>query len=63
MKKVKFMARDKIHGDIKEVAVIDWVSEKVLLWNKSGSVRITVERNFDDVVLVDTLESEVGEND
>ena len=56
------MARDKIHGDIKEVAAIDWVIERVLLWHKKGNVRVTVERDFDDVVLIDAIESEVGED-
>lgn len=63
MKKIKFMARDKIHKDIKEVAVINWVSKKILLWNVRGNVRITIERDFDDVELVDLLESEVGGNE
>jgi len=48
----KFRAWDKIHKDIKEVALINWIENTVLLWNKRGNVRITIKRHFDDIELM-----------
>ena len=52
MREILFRALDKVHNDIKEVAVINWVEQTVLLWNKRGNVRITIKRNFDDIELM-----------
>lgn len=52
MREIKFRAWDKIHKDIKKVAVIDWVTETILLWNKRGNVRITIHRTFETVELM-----------
>lgn len=52
MREFKFRAWDKVHQDMKDVAVIDFVRETILLWNVQGSARVTVERDFDQVVLM-----------
>jgi len=56
MENVKFKAFDKVHKDTKEVAVIDWINEIVLLWNKAGNVRMTIKRDFEQVELVELIE-------
>lgn len=41
---------DKLNGDKKEVALINYIEEYVLLWtNSQGSVRATTERWFDQI--------------
>lgn len=52
MDRFLFRAYDKVHRDVKDVAMIDWVEEVVLLWNRSGSVGVTVARDFDQVELM-----------
>ena len=46
MKTIKVL--DKIHNDIKEVAVINYIEKYVLLWT-GNKARITVKRWFDDI--------------
>ncbi len=52
---------DKLNGDKKEVAVINYVEQHALLWtNSSGNVRATTERWFHQI---EALESESRETD
>lgn len=40
---------DKVNMDIKEVALINFVEEYVLLWTNTEKARATTKRWFDDV--------------
>ena len=50
---MKLMVNDLIHGDIKEVASIDFINGSALLWIKRGSTRVTVQRWLDDIELIE----------
>jgi uncharacterized phage protein (TIGR01671 family) len=52
MREIKFRAWDKIHKEIKEVAIISWISRFAALWNVRGNVRITIDRDFGDIELM-----------
>lgn len=53
---------DKINNDIKEVAVINYVEEAVLLWTNSKGARATTPRKFSDIEMIDN-NLERGERD
>lgn len=40
---------DKLNGDKKEVAMINFIEEFVLLWTNSDGARVTTERWFDQI--------------
>jgi len=53
MRNIKFRVWDKIHKEIKEVAVINWVENIIILWGcRRGGIRATVKRFIDDVELM-----------
>lgn len=49
---------DKLNGDKKEVAVINYVEGWALLWTNSTGARATTKRWFDQI---ETLESDPNE--
>ncbi len=49
---------DKLNGDTKEVALINYIEQYVLLWTNSERVRATTERWFDQIEILEALESE-----
>jgi len=48
---------DKLNGDTKEVALINYIEQYALLWtNSKGSVRATTERQFDQIEYLEESE-------
>ena len=44
---------DKLNGDEKEVAMINFVEEYILLWTNTTGARVTTERRFDQIKELD----------